>query len=199
MIREAVRELRAKGIPISLVELQKVANSEVLREIQRADFVIDQTFSDTPLAGFAAEAARYGIPAIVGGYGLEALRAWVPVDMFPPSITCRPETLGDAIARAATDVKYRTRVGREAQHFVRTQWSAEKVAKRYLTLILGDPPLSWMFDPFEVSYLHGVGQSADDCQAVLGSLVTRFGCGSLKLDHRTDLKAQVLAFAVGDG
>ena len=74
-------------------------NREVLAAIAASDFVIDQVYSDSPLAGFAAEAAALGRPAIVGGYAWDDLRRVTPAEVMPPSHVCRPEDLADAIRR----------------------------------------------------------------------------------------------------
>ena len=54
-----------EGLPLEYVEIVGQPNDIVLAEIARSAFVIDQLYSDTPMAGFAAEAARLGKPAIV--------------------------------------------------------------------------------------------------------------------------------------
>ncbi len=68
-IRLAVESLRSKGYEIEYTELTNAANAEVLAHLHECDFVIDQLYSDTPMATFAAEAADVGRPSVVGGYG----------------------------------------------------------------------------------------------------------------------------------
>lgn len=195
LIREAVDELRRNGLPIVLIEITGAANVQVIDAIRHVDFVVDQIYSDTPMAGFAAEAGRYGIPAVVGGYGLTELRKHIPEGMFPPSILCHPGELSEAIFRAANDADYRNGIGKAAQQFVSMQWSATSVARRYLTLISGDPPSDWVFNPGEVIYPDGMGQERDASKSMVRSLVDRFGSASLQLRGRVDLEAAILSFA----
>ena len=60
-------------------------------------FEIDQVYCDTPMAGFATEAAWFGKPAVVGGYGFDYLKTYVPEGMWPPSKTCHPDKIENAI------------------------------------------------------------------------------------------------------
>src|SRR5262249_21215420 len=69
-IRRAVENLRARcPYPLEYVELQGRPNREVLEELARCDLVVDQVYNDTAMAGLATEAAAFGKPAVVGGYG----------------------------------------------------------------------------------------------------------------------------------
>ncbi|HET8776445.1 MAG TPA: hypothetical protein VFN76_02185, partial [Candidatus Limnocylindria bacterium] len=65
-VRAAVQEARDAGADVELEIITGRPNREVLTAIAASDFVIDQVYSDSPLAGFAAEAAAFGCPAIVG-------------------------------------------------------------------------------------------------------------------------------------
>ena len=157
LIRRAIENLRARGIPIELVEMTGRPNAEVLAEIERCDFVVDQAYSDTPMATFAAEAARWGKPAVVGGYGGEAFRQFIPPRFLPPTEYCRPEEMEAAIERLATDAEYRRALGARAQAFLAHRWSPGRVARRLLRVMQGRVPRAWLFDPAQIRYLQGGG------------------------------------------
>ena len=57
LIRATVDELREEGCDLEFVELRNVTHAQVVTELERCDFVVDQLYSDTPMAGFATEAA----------------------------------------------------------------------------------------------------------------------------------------------
>ncbi len=57
-------------------------NREVIVDLSKCDFVIDQIYSDTLMIGFACDAASLGTASIVRGYGLEELKQFVPSEWF---------------------------------------------------------------------------------------------------------------------
>ena len=195
VIIQAIDNLISKGHRIEFVQLHNRPNSDVIKEIQRCDFVVDQVYSDTPLAGFATEAAWFGKPAVVGGYGFEYLKRFIPDGMAPPSKTCHPDEIEAAIEELILNIDMRKHLGRQAQEFVRTKWSAEQVAKRYLRIIEDDVPHEWWLDPGSVIYVHGAGQSAEQTRKNIRHLVSKHGVGALQLSHRPELEKAFLEFA----
>ncbi len=171
---QAISNLKNKGYNIELVLIHGKPNRDVLEEIARCDFVVDQVYSDTPMAGFATEAAWFGKPAVVGGYGFAYLKRFVPEAMWPPSFTCHPDAIEQAIEHLITNPEAQVRLGKAAQQFVREKWSAEEVARRYLRLIEGDIPDEWWLDPREVVYLEGSGQSTERSKEIIRAIVRRF-------------------------
>lgn len=196
-IREAIKNLINKGIAIDYIEIVGRPNHEVLDELKKCDFVVDQVYSDTPLAGLATEAAFYGKPTVVGGYGLEKLKDLVAAEMWPPSHICHPNSIQDAIQQFAQDAKLRQTTGQKAQEFVTTQWSATCVAKRYLQLLRNQVPVEWMLDPRDVSYLHGCGLDETQSRQNIRDMLERFGPTSLQLTHRPALQQAFIEFSAG--
>lgn len=194
-IREAVDRLRARGHAIDYVELTNRPNSEVIAEIRRCDLVVDQLYSDTPMAKFPAEAAWYGKPAIVGGYGLDYLKRFVPEAMWPPSYTCHPDQIEAAIEALIRDPERRQALGRQARQFVREKWKGIEVARRFLRLIEGDIPEAWWIRPEDVEYHHGAGQTEEATKRKVRAMVGAYGVASLQLVHRPALERSLLDFA----
>lgn len=195
LVIKAIQSLKDKGHAIELVLLHGKPHSQVIQEIQRCDFVVDQLYSDTPMAGFATEAAWFGKPAVVGGYGFDYLKTFVPEGMWPPSKTCHPDEIEQAIESLIVNREERLRLGAEAQKFVREKWNAAEVARRYLRIIEGDIPDNWWLDPRSVTYLEGGGQPVERTQENIRQMVEQFGVESLQLSHRPDLEQAFLEFA----
>lgn len=195
LIRRAIKSLQQKGYNLQLIEIIGQPNSAVLKELSLCDFVVDQVYSDTPMAGFATEAAWFRKPAVVGGYGFEKLHALVSESMWPPSKTCHPDKIEQAIEDLIVNVEERHRLGLAAQTFVREKWSAMAVACRYLQLIDGDIPEEWWLDPKAVVYVEGAGQSVEQTKDNIRKMVDKFGPESLHLSHRSDLEQAFLEFA----
>jgi hypothetical protein len=154
-IRAAVNQVRIRGVEIHYRELVGRPNSEVLAALEWCDFVVDELYSDTPMAKFGVEAAHFGRPAVVGSYAVdwycEALKA------LPPSKLCHPDHIEEAIYELATNPELRLRLGAEARAFVTTMWAPRQVAERLMTLISGKVPREWIVDPAALTYVHGWG------------------------------------------
>ena len=131
-IRKAIENIKLKGYSLELIEISGKPNSVVLEELAKCDFVVDQLYSDMPMAGFATEAASYGKPAVVGGYYSQYLEKDTPKDKIPPSHYCHPDNLEQAIEKMIVDEDYRLELGRKAKTFVETYWTPKQVAQRYL-------------------------------------------------------------------
>jgi len=199
LISSAIKRLKDKGYAIDFILIEGRPVAEVFEEIIKCDLVVDQIYSDTPMAGFATEAAFHGKPVIVGGYGFDKLRSFVPVEMWPPSITSNPNQFEQAIEEMVSNVNQCERLGKAAQVFVREKWSPTEVGKRYMRLINDDIPESWWVEPKEIAYLHGAGQSEETSREIIREMVSTYGEDSLQLSHRPDLHAAFLKFAgMGD-
>jgi len=195
IIEQAIESLKKKGYKIEFILIHGRSNSEVLNEIQKSDFVIDQVYSDTPMAGFATESAWFGKPSIVGGYGWEALKNFVKTDLWPPSLLCHPDNLLNAIEDFLIYPQRRIDMGKKAKEFVQKKWSAVEVAKKYQRIINNDIPVEWWINPKDVHYFEGAGQSEERTRQNIRELVKDYGIEALQLSHRPDLEAAFLKFA----
>lgn len=200
-IREAIEALRATGLAIELVELVNQRNQVVLEELARCDFVVDELYSDSRMAGLATEAAFFGKPTVVGGYARDedmAIDGIYPPSSFAPVHHCHPDDIEEAIRRLVTDIPYRTALGERAREFVTRNWSPSAVARRYVALIENEIPESWMFDPREIRYVSGTGIPEAVTRAAVRRLVELRGVGALCLSDKPELEATLLAFATGE-
>jgi hypothetical protein len=194
-IRRAVASLRAKGHEIEFAEITGRPNAEVLAGIARCDFVVDQVYCDTPMAGFAAEAAFLGKPAVVGGYGAGAVRELLPAEAIPPTLYCSPGELEAAVERLILDADLRARLGEQARRYVEETWAPRRVAARFLRLISGDLPREWVCDPARVRYLHGFGLPEGEARRLVREVVERGGRGALQLSDKPELEELFVEFA----
>jgi glycosyltransferase involved in cell wall biosynthesis len=196
-IRRAVQSLISKGVPLRYTEITGRPNSEVLAELRRCDFVIDQVYFDAPMAVFSAEAASFGRPAVVGGYARSEFQAVFPPQRMPPVLYCHPDQLEDAIEKMAVDRELRQSLGAAALEFVRRWWSPARFSQNYLKVITGNIPEEWWFDPKGLRYVPISGVSDDTCREVLRSLVEQEGRESLLLSDKPELERILLGFVQG--
>jgi hypothetical protein len=195
IIQKAIQELKDEGFDIDFQMLHGKKHIEVIAAIQECDFVVDQIYCDTPMAGFACEAACYGRAAVVGGYQLEKLKQFVPPGMWPPSYLCAPDCIKDAIKRLIQDREIAKQVGIDAYAFVQKKWNAALVAEKYLTIIKGVIPSEWWIQPSSIVYLEGIGQSRQITKKNVSELISKHGIDSLHLSHKKNLETAFTIFA----
>ncbi|SEF41454.1 Glycosyltransferase involved in cell wall bisynthesis [Algoriphagus boritolerans DSM 17298 = JCM 18970] len=194
-IREIIQSLKDKGYNIDYIEIINKPNSVVIDELQKCDFVIDQLYSDTPLAGFATEAAFYGKPAIVGGYGWETLKSLLPRNIFPPSEICQPMQLEDSIIKLIVNKQYRLELGRQAFEFVTEHWEAKVVSAKFAKLFSGEIDPDWYINPSEVNYVFGAGVSASEGKYLVSEIIKQRGKEGLSLKGNKSLESAFINFA----
>ena len=197
LIRGCIQELRGRGIPIDYREITGRPHREVLDAILESDGVVDQAYSDSPLAVFATEAGFRNRPALVGGYYANEIAEDVPADLIPPSRFVAPEQLCSAIEELAGDEAGRIAQGADLARFVRERWSRADVARRYLLIAFSVPPPGWWYDPARLRYLHGWGLSEEEMRHYVTQLVDRCGSSALALDQHPSLRDRLLDLARG--
>ena len=195
-IRRVVSRSRAEGLNVSFREITGRPNVEVLEALQSCDFVIDEAYSDTPMAKFATEAAYYGKPAVVGSYAVAMYQA-NSNDALPPTLVCHPDQLDEAVRSLASDRALRTDLGSRAKRFVTEQWAPDVVAHRLMAVLNGSIPSEWMVDPTTVSYVHGWGVSEATLRNTLRQMIDELGVQSLQLPANS--RARELAVELARG
>lgn len=197
-IQQVVEKLIREGLPIEFRQVTNVPRAQVLHEIAVSDFVVDQLYSDSPLAGFAAEASAFGKAAIVGGYGWQLFSDFLRPEELPPTTTCHPDDLENCIRQLVLDPARRAEAGCQVREFLLRQWSEEVFAEKLARIVSGEIPADWMFSPTQVRYAHGVGLEEIEARRLIGVLVERFGVASLRVGHIPGLAEQFAVFAAGE-
>ena len=134
VIREAVKMVRSCGIEIQYVELQSVTNAEVKAALLHADVLLDQVFSDTPLAALGSEATASGVVAVVGTLHRHAL--WTAEG--PVSVVVDPEAIAQVLFDLCANPVTTRRLGDVAQRQITTLWAPARVAARLMQALDGD-------------------------------------------------------------
>jgi hypothetical protein len=195
LIRAAVERLQRRGLPVDLVLLQGMRNDEVLEAIRRCDLVVDQVYSDTPMAGLAFEAALLSKPALVAGYFASHVAQALAGQPIPPTRFVHPGDFERALEELVCDASAREALGAAARHFVDTQWQCEQVARRMIRVLQGDIPEAWMFDPRAVRYLEGCGLHEDAARERVRRLIEHAGPAALCLADKPELQQAFVDWA----
>jgi hypothetical protein len=198
--RLLVHELQERGLPIDFIVMTGQPHAIVLQELRVCDFVIDGQWADTPMAGFATEAAQFGKPVVMGGYYADFVQRDMPQETIPPTCFTRPDQMKAMIEKLTLDEPYRKDSGARLKHFVSNSWTPRAVAEKYLRLLFAEAPKHWWCDPLVNLYIYGGGISLDRIRENVRAIVRRHGSRALCLDHNSELLRQLLEFAqVHDG
>lgn len=179
-----------KRLNAELIVLTGVPHNRVLEEIQKCDFIIDQLYSDSPLAGFAAEAASHCRVPIVGGYGWEDIRQNLDNVDLPPTLLCDPKDLFSAVKQLCNDTPKRQQLTSDLKEFLsQGAWSGQAFASKLGRVLDNDVPDSWLVDPQTIRYKHGVGLSEDDAKGIIQKMTEIGGTNSLHLKDKPELES----------
>lgn len=194
-IQETVARLQAKGLKIELNLIQGRPNSEVIAALACCDLVIDQLYSDTPMAAFATEAASIGRPVLVGAENAEQMVDEVAPLTCPPSICIKPEFLEAELESIVRNPALRQVVALKGLDFVVSTWSPLACGERLTQMIRGDIPDNWWCAPDEVSNVTGCGLTREQAQERLRAVLKWGGKDALALDHSSQIIGRIMAFA----
>lgn len=192
VLREIIEGLRVDGYLIDFIELVGVPNSEVLKELEQCDFIIDELYSDVPLAMFGTEAAIFCKTVIVGGNYANQFAQDNQDAQCPPSIYVDPNQIKQAIKILLDDAELRKRLGEQAFQFVTCNWNSKKVAENYLKLIDREIPKHWISNPRDLDYCFGWGLSKENWQKQVSEYVAQLGDDALMFNCNPRLKQKVL-------
>jgi hypothetical protein len=178
--------------------LEGISNEAVLEQLSVSDLLIDQVYSDRFWSRTSAEAACYGVPAIVGGYAWSELARIVGPEETPPGIYCHPEQLGETI-KSSIENSLRTReIGEKARSFALENLDVTKVSERWASLLFSNvgPDID-LFDPRESSYWRGCGQKEDVTRSNATEILHATGhvglTGSKKLSVGREIISEIMA------
>lgn len=191
-IRKVVNNLIEKKFKIEYTELSNRPHKEIIEAIRRSDLIIDQVYSDTPMAAVASEAAWFGVPAVVGGYYADTINQDMDRAFIAPTLYVLPQEIESAVESLILNSLLRRELGESERNFVRNRWSRKEVASRYSRIISDDIPREWLFDPRNTTYLYGCGLSREQVVARISSLIDRYGLGSLGLKGKDKLEQSFL-------
>lgn len=185
-VRELIQKLQDDGEPVEYVEISGQPHEKVMEAIQNADIVIDQMYSDVPMALFAAEASLSGIPVVVCSYYTELCKKEFKFEL-PPLCYCKVEEAEEQIRKLIHDKELRKEMGKKEREYVQMHYMAEDVIERLLNVIEGKIPTEWYFDPKEALYIWGWGNSKDEVEKKVMELVDAYGFDALCLDSDSAL------------
>lgn len=194
-ILNIIDNLKSAGHQIDLKLLSGVPNSAVIEAIKQCDFVIDQLYSDTPMAAFATEAATLGKVSVVGGYFSDEIGNYLPDQMIPPTLYVHPEKVQEAVEFLVSNPDELADRSEKVNSFVTEYWSIELIAERYLRLFNDDIPDEWWVDPYEIDYVGGCGLSESVAARTVRDMIESYGPSALGVDDKPRLLQNLIALS----
>jgi hypothetical protein len=188
IIIDTVNKLRSDGVNVSLKCIINQPNDVVIQNIIQSDIIIDQLYSDTPMAGFATEAAFFGKPVIVCGYYSRYMKSSLLPEEIPPTVYVSPDLLEENIMKLVSDKALRISMGQELKKFVESRWSLVEVARRFQKIIDNEIPEDWWVSPKSITYWEGCCIDRDRAKELIKDLCNTYGDGALNLDNNPNLK-----------
>lgn len=186
IIQQIIEEIKSEGYNIEYVEVSGMPHSVVINKMASADIVIDQLYSDTPLAGFAAEACFNGVPVVVAGYYAEYYQEeWIKP--IPPTIFCLPEEVKEKIIYLIENEDERQRIGQEEQDFVKQFNLSTEVAKKFCAIFDNAIPDEWWFHPNRNKYIWGCGLPKEKVVKNIVTLIDAYGMKALNISPENEL------------
>lgn len=192
--RAAIKIFQEQGYEIDYVEITGKKNSEILSELRKSDIVLDELYSDSPMAGLGSEAAFCGKPVVVCGYYAKHYRYdFSGIDM-PPSLYCEPKMMEITLKKLLDDEICRDNCGSESRLFISQKWSPEEVAKRFISLFENNFPDDWFYDPAKLHYFKGWGLKEENLIEIIRKMHEKFGDVVFILNHNKKLMHRLKNF-----
>lgn len=186
-IRACIKQLTEEGYEIMFIELQGKPHAEVMQALSECDFVIDQLYSDTPMAGLGAEASVFGKPTVIGGYLWSQYKEIIPSELIPPSLLINPDNLYNEVKSFIENPKLQRSIGKSAKDFAEKFWTPKLVAEKYLTIIENRTPTNWYFNPSTTTNIYGAGMSKNKTREVLKNFVDCYSINGLRISDKRQL------------
>ena len=177
------------------MEVINQPHRKVIEALSQCDVVIDELYSDTLMAGLATEAAALGKPSVVCGYAKPFLEKHTPAYALAPVSHSLPEEFEKNLRHLLDDDEYRYQLGIAAKQFVDTYWAPTEVAKRYLTLMTGQAPKMWFFNPQIIDYPYGVVYTHERLCRFLQDYFSQLPPESMLIPDKPALMANLKALA----
>lgn len=186
IIRKIIEEIKFEGYDFEYVEIAGMKHEKVLEQLKRASLVVDELYSDTPMAGLGTEAAINRIPVITAGYYSECYKEYIP-EPIPPTVFCSIEELKEKIIWLIGDEKSRLEIGQAEYEYVMQNCEASVVAKHFIELLSGKYPAEYWFIPKDNEYIWGCGITKEKVLYNICSLIDKYGEASLELDKNSQV------------
>lgn len=182
IIKGILEEVKKEGYDFEYIEVSGLPHNIVLEKMAMCDIVVDQLYSDTPMAGFATEAAINGVPVVVGGYYAELYKKVLPHPVAP-TVYCKPNDIKEKIIYLIEHEEERKRIGNEEKAYIEDNCLSTIVANKFLKILDKSYPEEWLMNPSDNNYIWGAGVDKKLVVDEIVRLIDNYGPEALCLDE----------------
>ena len=185
-IQQVIEEIKKERHNIDFVILSGVSHEKILEQISKSDIVVDELYSDFPMAMLDSEASINAVPVITCGYYASLYLDDMPKPI-PPTIYVTQDKLKEELVRLVDDRELREEIGKIEQKFIFEHSMDDVVGKKILRIFQDDYPQEWLYYPEKSSYIYGAGCSKEAVEKKVVGLVKKYGMKSLCLRKNSNL------------
>ena len=161
IIRKITNNIKLQYDNVEYKEISNLTNTEVIKEIQKCDIVIDQIYSDMPTTVFAMEAALLGKVVIMGGYELDKMSALIDKKYRLPFIYSKPNNIEDVIMNLLSNQESIHEISQNIYNVTKRYYTANKVINRMIRIINDDIDQDWISHIGDIKFKYGSGINID--------------------------------------
>ncbi len=174
---------KEESINVEFFVKSGVSNKEIISTIKNSDIILDQLYSDTPLAGLATEAALLGKPSVIFGYYSKDVELHHNKSDIPPSFYFSHDTIYEDLVGVLKDRARIKDIGLAAKLFVDSKWTIEQVASRYVQVFDNNVPDEWWFNPNKIDKLYPLCDLTDTL-SFISEYIDTLGVSALMLNDK---------------
>lgn len=178
---------------IEFIQPGKLTNSEVLELMCTADLIIDQMWSDIPMAVVGTEAASLRVASVTFGEASEIWKSLEEKVPFPSDSYFPTADFIKVVEALILSESDRRKLAAAQQDFVTKNWEVNSVAGRYAKILKGiEFDESWYFNPSEFKYAWGAGLPKSMVLQQVSSVYKRYGWKSLMWQSAKEIYSEYL-------
>ena len=187
-IQRVINKLKSEGFELELEIIEGKPNKVVLETIKNSHLIIDQIYTDTPVAGFAVESIANGTPVIVCGYFSQWYNENTQGRNLPPALFVHPDDFEKTLKQMLEFPDEYYKILDQTRDYLKIQWSRKAVASKFQKLFDNTPHEKWIIQPNDVDYIEGLGMSRPRLKDVMVQIREKYGDQGFMLDKNRTKK-----------
>ncbi len=191
-IKKVIKKLVAEGFDIEFNVVQGQPNKVVLKEIKQSHLIIDQIYSDTPVANFALEGIANGTPVLVCGYFSKWYLDNTSQRNLPPALFVHPDDFEKTLREMIQNpIKYYSLLD-NTRAFLEKEWTIKAVTNKFQRIFNNQPLKEWIISPKDVEYIEGWGMTKSKLKEMISSMHREYGIEAFMVNDKLTKKIQKL-------
>lgn len=189
-----IEKLQKNGHEIEYKTIVNMPNWQLMKEIAKCDLILDELYSDMPIATFGVEASLLAKPVIVGTYFKEYIEKFTASDIVPPTLFVNPRDAESEITKIINNKSELKKIGKLQQKFVNENYNPDKIVEKIKKMVSGEVDKKYYYNPKEIEYILGWGVSNIELRKQLKKYIKDVGEKNLYLEHNKKIGEKITKF-----